>query len=118
MLYIVMTTPICNLSCRYCGGSLHGMPEKITYSFDELQRFISDDNEAVVAFYGGEPLLNSEVIHDFVTKLNASHFVINTNGSFIKDSMALFIGSTVSFCLLMVKEKSLIITVDLDVMIR
>jgi len=84
MLYIVMTTPICNLSCRYCGGSLHGMPEEITYSSDELQRFIADDDEAVVAFYGGEPLLNSEVIHEFVNKLNASHFVINTNGSFIE----------------------------------
>ena len=85
MLYIVMTTPLCNLSCRYCGGSLHGMPNEITYSCSELQKFIADDNESVIAFYGGEPLLNPGVIHDFVNHLNAAHFVINTNGFFIEE---------------------------------
>lgn len=84
MLYILITTPICNLICKYCGGSLHGMPEKITYSLADLKDFISRDNEAVIAFYGGEPLLNADFIIKVITSIPAKHFVINTNGYYIE----------------------------------
>lgn len=84
MLYIVMTTPLCNLHCSYCGGSLHGMPNDISYDVDELTRFISKDDDAIVAFYGGEPLLRPEVVKRFLKILPAKHFVINTNGYFIE----------------------------------
>ena len=85
MLYIVMTTPECNLCCKYCGGSLHGMPQNIQYSIDELSRFIKQDPDAVVAFYGGEPLLKPTVIKTCLDQLPAKHFVINTNGYFIEE---------------------------------
>jgi putative peptide-modifying radical SAM enzyme len=78
-----MTTPLCNLHCSYCGGSLHGMPNDISYDADQLARFISKDDNAIVAFYGGEPLLRPEVVKRFIKILPAKHFVINTNGYFI-----------------------------------
>jgi putative peptide-modifying radical SAM enzyme len=84
MLYIVLTTPICNLNCRYCGGSLHGMPDTITYKKEQLYDLICKDNDSVVAFYGGEPLLQPNVVQEFLSYLPAKHFVINTNGYFIK----------------------------------
>ena len=78
-----MTTPLCNLHCSYCGGSLHGMPEDISYDVDLLQKRIEKDSESIVAFYGGEPLLRPEVVKRFIKKLPAKRFVINTNGYFI-----------------------------------
>lgn len=80
-----MTTPLCNLHCSYCGGSLHGMPADITYDDQQLQRLIKNDSEAIVAFYGGEPLLRPNVVKHYLDILPAKHFVINTNGYFIKN---------------------------------
>ena len=80
-----MTTPICNLTCKYCGGSLHGMPDNISYSLSDLKQFISKDDEAVIAFYGGEPLLKPEVIKNIIRLIPAKHFVVNTNGYFIEN---------------------------------
>ena len=84
MLYIVMTTPLCNLHCSYCGGSLHGMPDDISYDFDLLQKHVEKDDDAIVAFYGGEPLLRPQVVKFFLQRLPAKRFVINTNGYFIE----------------------------------
>lgn len=85
MLYMIMTTPTCNLHCSYCGGSLHGMPTDITYDDELLIQLISKDDNAVVAFYGGEPLLRPKTIEQYLEILPAKHFVINTNGYFIQD---------------------------------
>ncbi|MBC7128516.1 MAG: putative peptide-modifying radical SAM/SPASM domain-containing protein, partial [Thermoplasmatales archaeon] len=41
MLYIIIVTPICNMNCIYCGGSLHNMPDEISYGNDEIFDFIS-----------------------------------------------------------------------------
>lgn len=79
-----MTTPECNLCCRYCGGSLHGMPDTITYPLSELKKFISNDTHSIIAFYGGEPLIKTDIIKTYLQELNADHFVINTNGYFIE----------------------------------
>ena len=84
MLYIVLTTPQCNLQCRYCGGSLQGMPVDVTYDVSTLRSFIEDDPASIVAFYGGEPLLRPDLIKEFLEELPAKHFVINTNGYFIE----------------------------------
>ncbi|MBC7081654.1 MAG: TIGR04084 family radical SAM/SPASM domain-containing protein [Thermoplasmatales archaeon] len=84
MLYIVIVTPLCNYNCRYCGGSLHGMPDEISYSNEEILELISKDKEAIVAFYGGEPLLKSEKIKEFLDILPAKRFVLQTNGLLIE----------------------------------
>lgn len=85
MLYIIMTTPECNLNCSYCGGSLYGMPKDISYDIDCLKRIIEKDSNAVVAFYGGEPLLRPDTVKKLLRLLPANHFVINTNGYFIEN---------------------------------
>ncbi|MEM1514412.1 MAG: TIGR04084 family radical SAM/SPASM domain-containing protein [Candidatus Thermoplasmatota archaeon] len=84
MLYIIIVTPICNMKCRYCGGSLHGMPDEIIYSNEELIEFIKKDKDAIVAFYGGEPLLKSEKIKEMLRLLPAKKFVLQTNGLLIE----------------------------------
>jgi len=85
MLYIVMVTPSCNLSCSYCGGSLVGMPQEITYDISRLSEIVGKDREAVVAFYGGEPLLRTDVVKSFLYSLPARKFVLQTNGYFVRE---------------------------------
>lgn len=84
MLYIVMVTPSCNLSCSYCGGSLGGMPQEITYDVGKLSEIVEKDKEAVVAFYGGEPLLRPDVVKSLLSALPAKRFVLQTNGYFMR----------------------------------
>ncbi|HDS58794.1 MAG TPA: TIGR04084 family radical SAM/SPASM domain-containing protein [Thermoplasmatales archaeon] len=84
MLYIVMVTAECNLSCRYCGGTLATMPRDITYDLHDLREFIARDREAVVAFYGGEPLLRPRLVQRLLHELPARHFVLQTNGFFME----------------------------------
>jgi len=79
-----MVTPCCNLACSYCGGDLHGMPKTISYDRKILADIISKDTHAVVAFYGGEPLLQPDIVKDLIKYLKADHFVINTNGYYIR----------------------------------
>ncbi len=82
MLYILFTTGRCNLDCAYCGGSFPKdlVPHKVEYDLDDLRRFVAGDPEAVVAFYGGEPLLNPGFIREVMEHVPARHFAIQTNG--------------------------------------
>jgi putative peptide-modifying radical SAM enzyme len=81
MLYIVFTTGRCNLKCSYCGGSFpkHLVPWKVEYRIKQLVDFLSQDSNPVVAFYGGEPLLNERFIVKLMDNLEAS-YIIQTNG--------------------------------------
>ena len=85
MLYIVLTTGECNLKCKYCGGSFPPslVPWKVEYPLDALKRFIEADEEAIVAFYGGEPLLNHKFIEEVMDNVKARAFVIQTNGTLV-----------------------------------
>jgi putative peptide-modifying radical SAM enzyme len=82
VLYIVFTTGQCNLKCDYCGGSFprEKVPWEIEYDLANLKRLIEKDDEAVVAFYGGEPLLNYKKVIWILDNIKAKHFVIQTNG--------------------------------------
>lgn len=79
-----MVTAECNLACSYCGGSLATMPRDITYDLDELVNFIRGDDEAVVALYGGEPLLRPDRVKELLEMLPADRFVLQTNGFFME----------------------------------
>ena len=59
------------------------MPEKIKYSMEEIKNFIEKDNDAIVAFYGGEPLLKADLVKKMLN-LPAKRFVLQTNGFFIE----------------------------------
>jgi len=84
-LCYVLTTGKCNLRCDYCGGSFpeYLVPSNIKYTIRDLQDFLGDIKELVIAFYGGEPLLNSSWIMEVMERIDAKHFVIQTNGTLI-----------------------------------
>jgi len=86
MLYIIFLTAKCNLKCKYCGGSIPSsvMPSEIKYSLKDLKDFISSDSEPSIAFYGGEPLLRIDLMKRVMDEIEAKHFIIQTNGLFLK----------------------------------
>ena len=82
MLYFILTTGKCNLDCSYCGGSFpeKEVPWKISYEISTIKKFIEVDPDPIIGFYGGEPLINSEIIGKVMDSVNAK-FVIQTNGT-------------------------------------
>ncbi|AKG90781.1 putative peptide-modifying radical SAM enzyme, AF0577 family [Geoglobus ahangari] len=86
MLFILMLTGRCNLSCRYCGGSIDEsvMPAEITYDISQLIDFLNSWKDVSVAFYGGEPLLKAELVRRIMDEVNAKHFIIQTNGLLLR----------------------------------
>jgi len=80
MLFILYTTGRCNLRCRYCGGSFDPevVPWDVGYELELLEELIGEND--IVAFYGGEPLLNLSFIRKAVETLSAGRFVLQTNG--------------------------------------
>lgn len=83
MLYIVFTTGQCNLRCDYCGGSFpeKKVPWRVEYPPEKLKELVEKDDEAIIAFYGGEPLLNTDFVKWVLDNVRARHFVIQTNGT-------------------------------------
>ena len=79
---MVFLTARCNLKCAYCGGSIEEsvMPPEITYDINELVEFISSDPSPSIAFYGGEPLLRAELMAEIMDRVEAEHFILQTNG--------------------------------------
>ncbi len=87
MQYHVVLTERCNLSCGYCGGTRHveGIPLNVTYDVGDLVNFISHDPEAVVGFYGGEPLLALDKMYDIMDCVCAKAFTLQTNGTHLDE---------------------------------
>ncbi|MDG6220327.1 MAG: TIGR04084 family radical SAM/SPASM domain-containing protein [Candidatus Thermoplasmatota archaeon] len=85
MLYHVLLTDQCNLCCTYCGGFTIEDPEKaeVSYSIEDLKRFIERDTEPDIAFYGGEPLLRIPLLMEMMDALPARHFMIQTNATML-----------------------------------
>jgi len=85
MQYHVLTTERCNLNCVYCGGTrdLPGLPLDIEYDPEELVDFISRDPEAVIGFYGGEPLLALDRMYEIMDRVPAKAFTLQTNGTML-----------------------------------
>lgn len=59
------------------------MPHEIQYDIEELRKFLEKDKDAIIAFYGGEPLLRIPLMLKMMDMLPAKHFVIQTNGLFL-----------------------------------
>ena len=58
----------------------YDIPDKITYSIELLSKFVSKYPEAVLIFYGGEPMLCIEEIRQIMDNVKAKQFNIQTNG--------------------------------------
>ncbi len=82
MLYFLFTTGKCNLNCVYCGGSFkeNVVPWKVKYDLEKLKSFLDEDDEAAIAFYGGEPLLNTDFIRKVIDEGIGGRYIIQTNG--------------------------------------
>lgn len=82
MLYIIFLTGVCNLRCKYCGGTIpdYVMPHEVQYSIQELKDFISQDENPSIAFYGGEPLLRIDLMKKIMDEIDAEHYILQTNG--------------------------------------
>jgi putative peptide-modifying radical SAM enzyme len=91
--YVTLTTN-CNLRCKYCygkscedfGSNFHGLeidysvPSFPSYGIDELRNFLLRDDDPVVIFYGGEPLLQMKRLKETMDAIPSARFVIQTNG--------------------------------------
>jgi putative peptide-modifying radical SAM enzyme len=82
LLYFVLTTGQCNLQCSYCGGSFpkDEVGGEAEYDPRDLGRLLAGDDDATVAFYGGEPLVNAPFVERVMDCVKAKRFVIQTNG--------------------------------------
>ena len=80
--YFVILTKECNLFCTYCGGGSDTPPREIKYSLSDLKAFLSKDNDPVLEFYGGEPLLRISTMEKIMDAVPA-RFVVQTNGMFL-----------------------------------
>ena len=58
----------------------YALPRRIGYDIKSLSSFCSQDPECVVTFYGGEPLLDVDLIEKIMDNVKAKHFMIQTNG--------------------------------------
>jgi len=95
--FFVTLTMACDLECRYCYGEVcdcfddfddgiavdYDVPETISYKTEALRDFIAKDENAVVIFYGGEPLLELEKMKEMMDMLPAKTFLLHTNGTML-----------------------------------
>lgn len=104
MQLILQVTQQCNFLCRYCTYAGDGMVER-THSdkymqFDIAQRAIDhlymhsvDNKEVLISFYGGEPLLQFELIKKCIEyaksifSVKKCKFSMTTNGSLLTEAI-------------------------------
>jgi len=85
LLWFIITTWNCNLNCIYCGNepAPYGEPQYIRYDIDRLKSFISQDNNPIIAFYGGEPLIAISYISLILDLIPSKAYILQTNGTLI-----------------------------------
>ncbi len=102
----------CNLACRYCfaeEGEYHGRRALMSFEVGKkaLDFLVSNSGNRVnleVDFFGGEPLMNWQVVKDLVVygrSLEEQHhkkfrFTLTTNGVLLNDDMLEFINKEMS----------------------
>jgi len=96
MHYHILLTQDCNSECRYCytksmdeENELNkkfkfdfNCPSKFFADVGKLKSFLDNDKEAVLVFYGGEPLLEIDKIKEIIDKINVP-FRMQTNGKLL-----------------------------------
>jgi putative peptide-modifying radical SAM enzyme len=99
MFFHVMLTGECNLQCQYCFGEAledfesafngfdvdYSLPKRIGYDVGLLSKFCGRDEDCVLIFYGGEPLLCLDEIRHIMDNVKAKHFIVQTNGLLLGD---------------------------------
>ncbi|MHA1325305.1 MAG: TIGR04084 family radical SAM/SPASM domain-containing protein, partial [Candidatus Helarchaeota archaeon] len=82
MIFNIQLTLHCNLHCNYCQATADGspFPSRIAYSIETLKNFIEKDPQAIIAFYGGEPLLEIPLMLEIMDSIRAKEYILQTNG--------------------------------------
>ncbi len=102
----------CNLACRYCfaeEGEYHGKRELMSYevgkkALDFLVKSSGSRHNLEVDFFGGEPLMNFQVVRDLVAygrSLEEPYnkkfrFTLTTNGVLLNDEILKFVNREMS----------------------
>jgi len=63
----------------------YSVPSEINYDISLLKRFCEKDPNVALIFYGGEPMLRIEKIKSIMDKIDAKHFIVQTNGLHLKE---------------------------------
>jgi uncharacterized protein len=97
MHYHILLTELCNSQCKYCYKKSFqefdneldkkfkfdfSSPEKSIVDIKKLKSFIEKDKDAVIVFYGGEPLLEIEKIKEIINNINVP-FRMQTNAKLL-----------------------------------
>ncbi|MHA1667512.1 MAG: TIGR04084 family radical SAM/SPASM domain-containing protein [Candidatus Heimdallarchaeaceae archaeon] len=81
MNWFIITSTACNLKCKYCLNEPHPLlPIYPSWKIEQLKKFLEQDIEPSIAFYGGEPLLNLSIMTRIMDEIVAKHYTIQTNG--------------------------------------
>lgn len=81
MNYHLILTRKCNLNCRYChGGEESGSNTEIQYSLDDLAKFLEEDSDVQLMFYGGEPTLRIPLMTEIMSRFHRARYMLQTNG--------------------------------------
>lgn len=104
----LFVTDKCNFKCRYCyeKGGNKGRKNMTQATADDVIRFIErtigPDQQLIVSFHGGEPVLRFELIKYMVEKIrrvlpNEAIFGITTNGSLLNDEMVEYLAENMRY---------------------
>jgi putative peptide-modifying radical SAM enzyme len=96
MYFHLILTDNCNLCCSYCrakafenpdgdadGQAVHvdeELPPELAYDPEILYRFLKLDPSPTLTFYGGEPLLRTDLIERIIREAPVQRFMMQTNG--------------------------------------
>ncbi|KDE56563.1 TIGR04084 family radical SAM/SPASM domain-containing protein [Methanoculleus sp. MH98A] len=97
MYYHLILTDNCNLCCTYCRGKAftveppelpdividEDLPVDLDINLADLYRFLAKDPDAVLTFYGGEPLLAVDLVREIVRDAPVSALILHTNGTLL-----------------------------------
>lgn len=92
MEYIIHLTERCNLNCKYC----YEKKKNTDISFEDIKRLVDyeigrKEKYSTIVFYGGEPLLQKNIIKDTINYINSQksktefYYGITTNGTLLDD---------------------------------
>jgi putative peptide-modifying radical SAM enzyme len=98
LFYHIILTDDCNLCCSYCRGKSFevyeetrgegitidpDLPAELSVSLPVLYHFLSQDPDAVLTFYGGEPLIRSDLVHEILRDAPVNRYMLQTNGTLL-----------------------------------
>ena len=99
MYFHLILTDNCNLCCSYCRAKAfnereenegdraliidENLPVELAFDLPVLYNFLKKDPSPTLTFYGGEPLLRTDLIEKIVREAPVRRFMMQTNGTLL-----------------------------------